>query len=195
MYLFLDIETVPVKITDEFVKEYFMDKKISKELRSLNPNYSKIITISLKTPNELKNFHGDDEEKILGDFWKYLIEHKDIRIVTHNGYGFDIPFLTIRSVLNNVKIPIRLNTNKFSMENSNHFDTMIFFSQNIFTNPNLTIIAKMNNIEVPENNINAKDVEKLYKEKNWEKIKERCENDVLILEKVFNKLCLPYLEH
>ena len=195
MYLFLDIETVPVKITDEFVKEYFMDKKISKELRSLNPNYSKIITISLKTPNELKNFHGDDEEKILGDFWKYLIEHKDIKIVTHNGYGFDIPFLTIRSVLNNVKIPIRLNTNKFSMENSNHFDTMIFFSQNIFTNPNLTILAKMNNIEVPENNINAKDVEKLYKEKNWEKIKERCENDVLILEKVFNKLCLPYLEH
>ena len=45
MYLFLDIETVPVKIIDEFVKEYFMDKKISKELRSLNPNYSKIITI------------------------------------------------------------------------------------------------------------------------------------------------------
>ena len=37
-YLFLDIEVAPVEISNEHVKNYLMDKKISKEARSLDPN-------------------------------------------------------------------------------------------------------------------------------------------------------------
>ena len=43
-FIALDIETAPLKIEHEEVKQYLMDKKISREARSLDPNYSKIIT-------------------------------------------------------------------------------------------------------------------------------------------------------
>ena len=47
-HLVIDIETVPLEITDETIKEYLMDKQVSKEMRSLNPLYSKIVCIVLK---------------------------------------------------------------------------------------------------------------------------------------------------
>ncbi|MEK6835668.1 MAG: ribonuclease H-like domain-containing protein, partial [Nanoarchaeota archaeon] len=192
-YLFLDIETAPIKINDENIKEYLMDKKISKERRSMDPNYSKIITIGLKSNDKLELFYGDNEKELLVKFWDLV--NKDVIIVTHNGYGFDIPFLLIRSIVNNV-LPKNINLNPWQMLNSNHFDTMLFFSQHSnFTNPRLDILAKLNNINTPEERILGNEVEKFYKQGNWEKIKERCTQDIELLEKVFNKLCKNYIEN
>ena len=75
-YLFLDIEVVPLEISNEDVKTYLMDKKISKEARSLDPNYSKIICASLKLDNdEIKVFYGDNEAEILENAWKIIKEN------------------------------------------------------------------------------------------------------------------------
>ena len=195
-YITIDIETVPLEIKHEDIKTYLMDKKISKERRSLDPNYSKIITIGIKEPNkEVKLMSGDDEKEILTEFWNILKENKDAILVTHNGYQFDIPFILIRSVINKIKIPIPINTNRWAMEKSNHFDTMMFFSQyGTFTNPNLGILGKMHGLDVPKNRISGADVEKLYKNGEWEKIKNHCKEDIEILEKLFEKLCLDYLD-
>ena len=194
-YLFLDIETAPLEINNEDVKNYLMDKKISKELRSLDPNYSKVISVALKLNNEdVKLFFGDEEKEILINVWNFVKESKAIT-VTHNGYKFDIPFLIIRSCVNNLEVPIRINVNPWQMLTSNHFDTMLFFSGfGSFTNPNLEILAKLNNINFEGERISGSEIEKLYKLKNWDKINSRCKQDVEILEKVFNKLCLKYLE-
>ena len=145
-YLFLDIETAPLEITNEDVKNYLMDKKISKELRSFDPNYSKVIAVALKINDEnVKVFHGEDEVEILKNTWEFIKESKAM-IVTHNGYKFDIPFLIIRSCINNI-LPLNISLNPWTMVNSNHFDTMLFFSgSGIFTNPNLEILAKLNNV-------------------------------------------------
>ena len=127
-YLYLDIETAPLEISNEDVKSYLMDKKISKELRSFDPNYSKVICVSLKlNNNDVKAIYGDNEFEILLEMWKFIKENRSI-LVTHNGYKFDIPFLIIRSCVNNINIPIIVNTNPWNMLNSNHFDTMLFFS-------------------------------------------------------------------
>jgi len=192
-YISLDIETVPLKIEHEDVKEYLMDKKISKEQRSLDPNYSKIITIGLKSPGEeTKIFYSDDEKQILTDFWNYIQPGQ--KIITHNGYKFDIPFILIRSCINNIKPTFSINTNRWGMMMSNHFDTMMFFSHyENFINQNLTILAKMNGIEIPEKTITGRDVEKAYKNKEWNKIIAHCKQDVEILEKIFEKLCLKHL--
>ena len=194
-YLFLDIEVVPLEISNEDVKTYLMDKKISKEARSLDPNYSKIICASLKLDNdEIKVFYGDNEAEILENAWKIIKENKAI-IVTHNGYKFDIPFLVIRSCVNNISIPIIINTSPWSMLNSNHFDTMLFFSGfGSFINPNLEILAKLNNIHHDNEKILGSDIERFYKQKDWDKISSKCKQDVEVLEKVFNKLCKSYLE-
>lgn len=195
-YIFLDIETVPFEIKDEDIKTYLMDKKISKERRSMDPNYSKIIVICVKIIGEdVKVFSGENEKEVLEQFWNFLKENKNFILVTHNGYKFDMPFIIVRSCVNGVNIPVSVSMNRWQMETSNHFDTMLFFSQyETFTNPNLEILAKLNGIEVPTERLSGADVERIYKEGDLDKIKERCKQDVEILEKVFVKLCLNYLK-
>ena len=194
-FCFLDIETVPLKIENEDVREYLMDHKITKEMRTYNPHYSKIVCICLKFSdnNEIKTFMYEDEKDLLTEFWDFIkLNFRDTVFVTHNGYGFDMPFINIRSFVNELIIPFSFNMNKWNMDNSNHFDTMIFFSVNgAFTNMPLNLIAKMHNIEV-KNNVHGQEIEKCFYNKEYDKIIERCNNDVELLERVFNKLCLNY---
>jgi len=82
------------------------------------------------------------------------------------------------------------------MEGSNHFDTMQFFSQyGNFTNPNLSILAKMHGIDIPSTRIKGSEIENLYKEGKLGEIKDHCVEDVDILESLFKKSCLDYLEN
>ncbi|AJF62863.1 MAG: DNA polymerase III epsilon subunit-like protein 3'-5' exonuclease [archaeon GW2011_AR20] len=191
-YLFLDIETVPLEINDEFIMRYLMDKKLTDAARSLNPHYSRIIVIGLKYNNEVRLLTGDEKE-ILTQFWDFMKTNNSV-IVTHNGYKFDIPFIIIRSMINNLRVSKEINLNHWNMLKSNHLDTMIIFSQNVFTNPNLKVLAKLNNIEFIDEGITGKDVERLWKENNLEKIKEHCKNDIETLEKLFNSKCRGYIE-
>src|SRR3989344_1360217 len=128
-YMFLDIETTNFEINDEYVMRYLMDKKLTDASRSLDPNYSKIIFIGLKLNNELKLLEGE-EKNILNEFWDIIKENNNAVIVTHNGYKFDVPFIIVRSIINNISIPLEINLNPWNMIRSNHFDTMILFSQN-----------------------------------------------------------------
>ncbi len=197
-FIGLDIETVPLKIEHEEVREYLMDKRISKEARSLDPNYSKIIMIGIKIMDEpTKIFYGDDEKEILERFWNFMVEFVNknpfYKIITHNGYKFDIPFIYLRSHMNRIDVPknIDINTNQWQMKNSNHFDTMIFFSHfGNFTNPNLYVVSKMNGIEIPSDKTSGKDVEKMYIDKEWDKIMKHCQQDIEVMEKLFKKVCL-----
>ena len=191
-YLFLDIETSPLEIKDDYVIRYLMDKKLTNASRSLNPIYSKIILMGLKYNNEIKLIHGEEKE-ILNEFWNF-IKDKDLTMVTHNGYKFDIPFIIIRSILNNVKITKEINTNPYSMIRSNHIDTMMIFSQNVFTNSGLRILAKLNKVEFDDDKVLGRDIEKFYNEGKLEEIKMHCKNDIEILEKLFNKICKDYVE-
>ena len=110
-YIFLDIETVPLKISHEDVKDYLMDKKIGKERRSIDPNYAKIIVIGLKIFNEeIKIFSKDNEKELLQNFWNFLKDNTPFTLVTHNGYRFDIPFIILRSCINNIEPKFQINT-------------------------------------------------------------------------------------
>lgn len=185
-HLVIDIETVPMDIKDETVKEYLMDKQISKEMRSFNPLFSKIICIGLKDKNGFTAIRGEEKD-ILVKFWGIV---KDYSIfVTHNGYGFDIPFIVVRSAINKIEYHNKIWLNKFSMMGSNHFDTMLFFNQNgVFTSGRIDIIAKTLNIEIPDGRFDGREVERLYKDGKIDEIIEHCRQDVEITEKVYLSL-------
>lgn len=195
-YLFLDIETAPLEIKNEAIKSYLMDKKISKESRSFIPIYSKIITIGIKELDKPAEIYADDNEKaLLEKFWQIINKNPFSRIVTFNGYKFDIPFIIIRSIINEVNMPIHINTNRWSMEKSNHFDVMMFFSQyETFLNPSLEVMGHVLGIPAEYNSISGADIERLYKEGNIDEIKNKCQNDVVLLEEVFKRVCMSYLE-
>ncbi len=192
-YLFLDIETLPLEINDEFIMRYLMDKKLTDAKRSMDPNYSKVIVIGLKYNDELKLLTGNEKD-ILNEFWNFIRENNST-IVTHNGYSFDVPFIVARSIINNIEIPIIINTNPWNMLKSNHLDTMLIFSQNVFTNSGLKILARLNNIEFNDNGVMGKDIERLFKENKLDVIKEHCKNDIEVLEKLFNLKCKDYVEN
>jgi len=193
-HLFLDIETMPLKITHEDVKTYLMDKKITKEKRSLDPNYSQIILIGTKIQDEM-NFFSGEEKTMLQEFWSYVKEKQPTKIITYNGYKFDIPFLLLRSYMHTIKVPININMNRWNMNSSNHFDVMLFFSHNeIFLNPNLEILGKMHGIEIPGEQISGRDIEKLYAQNQLDTINEKCKHDLEILEQLFEKICFPSLQ-
>lgn len=189
-YVFLDIETVPLNITHEDIKSYFMDNKITKESRAFNPNYSKIVTICVKKINqEAEIFSGDNELEVLEKFLDFLNENKNSVFITYNGYGFDIPFLNVRLALNKLNLPIVINTNKWNMEKSNHFDVMLFLSQNnTFTNTRLYIVARMHGVDFQGERSLGKDIEKHYKQKDWDFINSHCKQDVEILEGLFKRV-------
>ena len=185
--IFLDIETVPLQISDETVKGYLMDKKITKEMRSLDATYSKIVLICVKVLGGDCRFFDGEEKELLKEFWDFIRKEKNFKIVTHNGYKFDVPFLNIRSLVNGVD-KVDINLNMWQMENSNHFDTMLLFSQNgVFINSNLEILGRLNGIEVSGEGISGRDIERLYKEGKMDMVKEKCKRDVEILEKIYNK--------
>ncbi len=190
--LFIDIETVPIEIRNEEVKEYLMDKKISKEARSFNPLYSRIIVLGIKELNKPAEIYYDEKEsELLNKFWTKVSSSPDTTIVTFNGYKFDIPFILIRSTIHSVSQPLNINTNRWSMEKSNHFDMMMFFSHyETFLNPSLEILAKILKVDttnIEEVSAKGSDIERLYEEGNIELIKKKCQRDIEILEKVFKK--------
>lgn len=197
-YIVLDIETVPLDIKDPHIVQYLMDKNISKERRVLDPNYSKIIAVGLKQESkDPEIIIGEDETKILKELWDNLANYmkqpttSKKRIVTHNGYKFDIPFIIVRSYVNHIKPKVEINTNRWRMGESNHFDTMLFFSQyELFTNLSLKILCRMHDIEVPEEGISGADIEERYKKGNWDIIKEHCKQDVEITAKLYEKIFL-----
>lgn len=190
-YIFLDIETTPLEIKHEDIKTYFMDNKITKESRAFNPNYSKIITICAKLlDGETQVFSGDNEEELLNNFIGFISKYPNSVFVTYNGYGFDIPFLNVRLALNKLDT-LSINLNKWNMEKSNHFDVMLFLSQNgIFTNTRMDIVARMHGVEFSGERTLGKDIEIHYKNNDWNFINEHCKQDIEILEKLFKKVFL-----
>ncbi len=181
-YAVIDIETVPVEIKDDDIKEYLMDKQISKEMRAFHPLFSKIICICLKNENNTIALTGNEKE-ILEKFWDTVQDYN--YFITFNGYSFDIPFIIIRSTVNKVKFRNIISLNKFNMQGSNHFDVMLYFSQNTFTNIRLDIIAKSLGIMTGEDRFTGREVERLYKEGNIDEIIEHCKQDVSITEKIW----------
>jgi len=186
-YLVVDIETCPLKIPDDSVWVYLTEKVTR---RDLHPVFSKIIVIGTKEPNaQPETFDGDDEREILKKFWDYIAELKPKIIVTFNGYGFDIPFIYERSAINKIKPTMLINTNKWNMETSNHFDCMLFFSQyGAFINVAQAVICKMLGINVPSDMISGTQIEDYYKKGDWEPIIYHCKQDVIMAEELYKKI-------
>jgi len=186
---FVDIETTPLEFDNKEIINYLMDKSFS---RFSHPFFGKIITIGIKKENEEPIFfYGNDEKEILTKFWQFLSENKIDKIVTWNGYGFDIPFINIRSVMNQIKKTKNVNLNKWRMSEvgSNHMDCMQFFSSTgEFQFIALEIACRLMGIEVPKDRIRGEDIEKLFRKGEWDPIINKNKEDLSMLEKLYQKI-------
>jgi DNA polymerase elongation subunit (family B) len=71
-------------------------------------------------------WYGVNERDLLRQFWARLAQDRPTLFITHNGLGFDLPFIKKRSIINQVKPSLDINLAKFRTEPV--YDTMAIWS-------------------------------------------------------------------
>jgi 3'-5' exonuclease len=71
-------------------------------------------------------WYGGNEGELLRQFWARLAKDRPTLFITHNGLGFDLPFLKKRSIIHQVKPSFDVNLAKFRSEPV--YDTMAIWS-------------------------------------------------------------------
>lgn len=94
--------------------------------------YSRIVCIGLLEFSDQMEarsavaWYGDNERELLRQFWSRLAQDRPTLFITHNGLGFDLPFIKKRSIIQQVKPSLDINLAKFRTEPV--YDTMAIWS-------------------------------------------------------------------
>jgi DNA polymerase elongation subunit (family B) len=99
---------------------------------SFDGTFSQIVCIGLlefsdqMEPRGAVAWYGANERELLRQFWTRLAQDRPTLFVTHNGLGFDLPFIKKRSMIHQVKPSMDINLAKFRTEPV--YDTMAIWS-------------------------------------------------------------------
>lgn len=74
------------------------------ETEGLEPPFDRIISIALKTKDEEVLIMKENEAEMIQEFWDFLRKYEWFRLVGFNSSSFDVPFLNVRSLVNDVKV-------------------------------------------------------------------------------------------
>jgi hypothetical protein len=145
--------------------------------------FGRIVCIGLvilrddRSPEETIAWYGPNEKKILQEFWNRLGAVRPELIITHNGLGFDLPFLKKRSIINHVKPSIDLNFAKFRSKPV--FDTMAEWSNwDVRSYAKLDVLARALGVETKSGS--GEQVAGMWDRGEWEAIANYCLQDVYV---------------
>ncbi len=99
---------------------------------AFDATFSSIVCIGLlefsdqMEPRGAVAWYGGNERELLRQFWSRLAQSRPSLFITHNGLGFDLPFLKKRSIIRQVKPTMEINLAKFRTEPV--YDTMAIWS-------------------------------------------------------------------
>lgn len=205
--LFLDIETVPefeefAQLSEDKQTLYGQKTKYQRketysaeefyESAGIWAEFGKIVCISVgffssfekHRTFRIKSFFDDNEHDLLIHFKELLEEHfsktKHI-LCAHNGKEFDFPYIARRMIINNIKLPEKLNLFGKKPWEIAHIDTLELWKFGDYKHyTSLNLLTNILNIPSPKTDINGSDVAKVYyQEKNLKRIVKYCERDTL----------------
>ena len=211
--LFLDIETVPERLSFSDLSEekqtLFTEKTQYQRKDEISPEefyqragiwaeFGKVICISVGFFDpvsqgksfRLKSFYGEDEKTILSEFGTMLerfYNRKEQVLCAHNGKEFDFPYIARRMIINELKLPEKLNLFGKKPWEVAHLDTMEMWKFGDFKHyTSLNLLANILGIPSPKNDIDGSQVAKVYYEdKDLKRIVKYCENDTLTVAQVY----------
>lgn len=99
---------------------------------AFDATYSRIVCIGLLEFSDQMEarsavaWYGGNEQELLRQFWVRLAKDRPTLFITHNGLGFDLPFLKKRSIIHQVRPSLDVNLAKFRTEPV--YDTMAIWS-------------------------------------------------------------------
>lgn len=94
--------------------------------------FSSIVCIGLlefsdqMEPRGAVAWYGANERELLRQFWSRLAQDRPSLFITHNGLGFDLPFIKKRSIIHQIKPSVDINLAKFRTDPV--YDTMAIWS-------------------------------------------------------------------
>ena len=211
-FLFLDIETVPQiyrfddldntkrKLFEKKVKYRLNDDTTTEDLyeqAGIWAEFGKIIVISVGffvkddgSEFRIKSFAFDDEVKLLQNFADLLnskyFQRKDLKLCAHNGKEFDFPYIARRMIINKISLPKQLAVYGKKPWETPFCDTMELWRFGDYKHyTSLELLTHILGIPSPKQDIEGKDVAKVYYEDNdLERIKNYCENDVIAIAQI-----------
>lgn len=212
--LFLDLETVPqhenwnelserTKVLWEKKTQFQRKENVSPEeyyyeRAGILSEFGKIICLSCGLIIEdkkirIKSFYGDREEKILIEFNELLKSNyfkSNLILCAHNGKEFDFPYLARRMMIHQIELPKILRFHGKKPWEIQHLDTMDLWKFGDYKHyTSLDLLSHVFGLPSPKDDMNGSEVSEVYyKDKNLERIKTYCENDVITLINVFRKM-------
>ncbi len=205
--LFLDIETVPEMENFENLsakkQELFTQKTAYQRKEEITPKefyeragiwaeFGKIVCISVGffssyTKNRTfrtKSFYDKDEKILLQNFKNLLEEHfsgKNHVLCAHNGKEFDFPYIARRMIINQIKLPKKLNLFGKKPWEIPHLDTLELWKFGDYKHyTSLSLLTEILDIPSPKDDIDGSQVAQVYyQEKNIKRIVDYCEKDTI----------------
>src|SRR5881628_1458854 len=102
------------------------------EKSSFDGTFSRIVCIGMLVfsdtmdPQGALCWYGSDEKELLRQFWVRLGQTRPSLFITHNGLGFDLPFIKKRSIIHQVRPTVEIPLAKFRTEPV--YDTLAVWS-------------------------------------------------------------------
>jgi len=208
--LFLDIETVS---TAEMYNQLdvrmqqLWDKKVEKlklteeqtpeqyyKNAGIYAEFGKVICISVaylkNNVLRIKSFHDEEEKTLLQNFADLLRKYfskNHSRLCAHNGKEFDFPYLCRRMLINDIPLPDILNVSGKRPWETRFLDTLELWKFGDYKHyTSLDLLAAIFGIPSPKENVDGGMIYELYwQQKEYQRIKDYCEKDVLTVVQLF----------
>lgn len=178
--------------------EDLTDAEIYLQKSGLEPEFGRVVCVSFgvwddQGNHKMTSFYGDNEGEILEKTAKVLSNAgaKGMKICGHNIKMFDIPFLGKKIIFNGMNIPPILQLWDKKPWEIPVLDTAEFFSFGSWSQKflGLDLLACSLGIESPKDDIDGSQVHGTYwDDKDYERIKEYCEKDVITVMDVLKKV-------
>jgi len=192
--LFFDIETLPSADEHKEIHLEILRKKskgTDEQLHlstSFEGTFGRICCISIIKEGPqgiiLQETYSGEEKDILEKFWKTSIGVD--RFVGHNIWGFDLPFIYKRSIINGVK-PRKLNLARY--RDIPIYDTMLQWELwNMKSAQKLDTLAKIFGLPTSKDEMDGSMVYDYFRQGKLEDICRYCMKDVELTRKVYYKM-------
>jgi hypothetical protein len=136
-------------------------------------------------PQEATAWYGANEKELLRQFWERMAKIRPALLITHNGLGFDLPFLRNRSIVNQVKPSFDINLAKFRTDPV--FDTMAVWSNwESRGRVKLDILARALNVETKSGS--GTQVAEMWAASQGKEIAEYCLQDCYVTYACYSKM-------
>lgn len=190
-----------IKSYDDFEGQKTVLTELYKSKAGIYAEFAKVLCISvafISTENNeekliIFSFCNSNESLVLQSFAYFLTQHPELKYFCgHNIREFDIPFLARRYSIAGIPIPYMINLRgKKPWEIKHLLDTMELWKFGDYKNyTSLQLLAAIFNLDDPKQNISGADVHDVFwGEKDLDRIKIYCEQDVKTVFQLYNRMC------